>query len=189
MNEMKRYRKKAAAQLRFTWILFFFLAVSCCFIPALADTLGSIIQNEFAETTEYDVSLFFIATHGYSDGDGDLEMPFRGSLNQADIDAHTQSTTSLSFDTLASWLKQYVKGEVIVVLQSCGAGSAIYSTAAEQNTAGGTGSADDGAGFVSRAITAFAKADVIGSSQLGDSSNATGAAVEQVLCPGRLPPS
>ena len=39
----------------------------------------------------------------------------------------------LSFDVLASWLNQYVKGKVIVVLESCGSGSAIYSDEVAEN--------------------------------------------------------
>ncbi|MBQ6519398.1 MAG: leucine-rich repeat protein [Anaerolineaceae bacterium] len=79
------------------------------------------IQTTFADTMDGDVSLFFIATHGDSTGDGELTIPYQGTYNDF-----------LSFSTLASWLSTYVKGEVIVILESCGAGSSIYS-AYEEN--------------------------------------------------------
>ena len=97
--------------------------------------IRSEIQTTFANTTEDDVSLFFIATHGDSDGDGDLYL----------TDGY--STSWLDFATLASWLSTYVKGKVIVVLESCGAGSAIYANNASDDAAA--------AQFTQRAVDAF----------------------------------
>ena len=138
--------------------------------------MRQMLQTEFADTTEYDVSLFFVATHGYSNGDGDLELSFFGGLNQQDIEAHMKGKRSLSFDTLASWLKQYVKGDIIVIIQSCGAGSAIYSSTGVQNGAMAKESLDDAEDeFLSRAIEAFARADAEEAPRSGDSANGTGA--------------
>ena len=103
------------------------------------DTIRSLIQSTFAETTENDVSLFFIATHGYSDGDGDLAMPFFGNDIAGVYDYLNDPHHALSFDVLANWLGTYVKGEVIVLLESCGAGSAIYSPYEAENSIPGAG--------------------------------------------------
>ncbi len=89
--------------------------------------IRSLIINTFKDTTDSDVSLFFIASHGNSDGDGELEMPYKGKVDDTGYLQEYLKKDSLPFSTLASWLKQYVKGKVIVILESCGAGSAIYS--------------------------------------------------------------
>ncbi len=97
------------------------------------------INEAFSDSTKEDVCLFFIATHGNSDGDGEL----------ATLDY------SIGFDELAAWLKSACKGKVIVILESCGAGSAIYAK--------GAGAAADPAAaaeaFVRRAVQAFSAAD------------------------------
>ena len=105
------------------------------------------IQTTFADSQEGDVSVFFIATHGYSDDDGELAMP----ENASDYYYYPY----LSFYTLASWLSTYVKGEVIVIIQSCGAGSAVYSPS-EQNSY----HYFDGEKFLEAAIKAFEEAEL-----------------------------
>ena len=93
------------------------------------------IRSTFTDTMDQDVSLFFIATHGNDRGDGDLEMPYLGDQeDEAATAAFNSSGRWLSFDVLASWLNQYVKGKVIVILESCGSGSAIYSDEVAENS-------------------------------------------------------
>ena len=116
-----------------------------------AEGIRSAIQTAFAGTESQDVSLFFIATHGYRRG---LRLP----------------DGDLSFETLAGWLAA-VPGRVIVILQSCYAGDAIYSPEAEENGAGGSGVQASGipkAGpteqaeeesFVKTAVQVFARKD------------------------------
>ena len=98
------------------------------------DTIHSLIQSTFADATDNDVSLFFIATHGDSASEGELLMPFLGDVSDADaVESYKAgSKYNLSFATLASWLKN-IPGEVIVILESCGSGSSIYSSAVEEN--------------------------------------------------------
>ncbi len=141
--------------------------------------IQSLIQTTFAGTTENDVSLFFIATHGNSSGDGELAMSFLGNPSSYDDRSDYYKNSTLSFSTLASWLNTYVKGEVIVLIESCGAGSAIYDPSEGENQTkfinGGAWSYLNGpdteemnpkaeqsysdSAFVSKAIRAFSSRD------------------------------
>ena len=98
------------------------------------DSIRSLIQSAFAGATENDVSLFFIATHGDSEHEGELVMPFLGDISsQDDVDAYqADPKRNLSFSTLASWLNG-VPGEIIVILESCGSGSSIFISEEEEN--------------------------------------------------------
>ena len=132
----------------------------------------NLINSTFKNATKNDVCLFFIATHGNSSGDGELAMNYYSDRS------------FLDFDTLATWLKNACKGKVIVVIESCGAGSAVYAPGVVQNDASAAGETFgdemsavteksnaklimnqpgpddfDAANFVNRAISAFAKAD------------------------------
>ena len=126
-------------------------------INASYHQIKSLIQSTFSGTKDTDVSLFFIATHGDSDGDGDLIL------------SGNSSVSSLPFSTLAAWLGTYVKGEVIVIIESCGAGSAIYAGRDEENS---TKAADtDNSGKIaSAAVRAFSAADpgILESNSTGD---------------------
>ena len=116
------------------------------------------IRSAFADTRDQDISVFFIATHGLSTGDGDLRTAFTGSISDsADVAAYWPNRY-LSFSTLASWLKTYIRGRVLVILQSCGAGSAIYAGDAAASGKG-TDSASGAERFVTEAVNAFSKAD------------------------------
>ena len=115
-------------------------------INASYNEIRSLIQSTFAGTKDSDVSLFFIASHGNSSGDGDL-ITIEGSYEK-----------NLPFSTLASWLNEYVRGTVIVILESCGAGSAIYDPS-EQNSAGGGAEEDRSGRIASAAVRAFAAVD------------------------------
>lgn len=119
--------------------------------------IQSAIRTTFVDTMEQDVSIFFIASHGNNDGDGELVMPFMGDPNNyADRNAY-EAKRLLSFETLASWLS-VINGKVIVILESCGAGSSIYI---ESNGAKrGAKTEDDlSEDFVQAAVKAFAKVD------------------------------
>ncbi len=106
-----------------------------------AEGLRSRIQSVFSGTADQDVSLFFIATHGSSKGDGELYM--------------TPDRDTLDFSTLAGWLSSYIKGEVIVILESCGAGSAIEPNGLR----GAEEEIYSPEAFVQAAISAFSAAD------------------------------
>ena len=81
--------------------------------------IRSAIETTFAGTKSQDVSVFFIATHG-AYGSGDL------STCRTD-------EQRLPLATLADWLNTYVQGKVIVILESCYAGYAIYSPDVQEN--------------------------------------------------------
>ena len=131
------------------------------------DGIRSAIQSTFADTTEQDLSIFFIATHGHEKGDGELRTAFTGDfLDTSDVAEYWQQRY-LSFDTLASWLKTYVKGRVFVILESCGSGSAIFSTEAEENrlyrrddpVLSQPDESEAAERFVEKAVEVFAEAD------------------------------
>ena len=73
------------------------------------------ISKAFADADEDDVSLFFIATHGDVDESGD----FAGALSMSPYGY-------LMLKDLADAL-QAVPGKVIVILESCGSGAAVYA--------------------------------------------------------------
>jgi len=135
------------------------------------DGIRAAIQKTFRDTTDDDVSLFFIATHGDSTSDGELIVSFLGGLNDADISAY-MGDDCITFDTLAYWLKTYVRGEVIVILESCGAGSAIYDPG-EENSAK-KASAFSPEAFASKAVGAFSTADPGLPKVAGDGAKSTG---------------
>ncbi len=126
-------------------------------INASYDMIQSLIQTTFADTMEQDISLFFIASHGYSDGDGELEMAFTGNPDSEEDRETYGAKRWLPFDVLAEWLSEMVQGKVIVILESCGAGSSIY---VENGAKGNRGSEEDRSeDIVQAAVKAFAKAD------------------------------
>ena len=99
------------------------------------------IQAAYAGAQEGDVSLFYISTHG------DEEESFSGS--NSEYAGYLVTYPDESFDnwydqkvltlpTLASWLKQ-VPGQVIVIIDSCGSGAAIYG--ATSNASGSSSAA------------------------------------------------
>ena len=77
----------------------------------------SAINSTFANADEDDVSLFFIASHG-DDKSSDANA---GALILAD-------GKRLQMGTLAGWLRN-VPGKVVVVIEACGSGAAIKSSA------------------------------------------------------------
>ena len=103
--------------------------------------LENAIKNTFSGTTDQDVSLFFIATHGDSSDEGQLVLTDGSNCTQW-----------ISFGQLAAMLSKYVKGDVIVIIESCGAGSAIYANGAKAQDF-------DPELFAIQAVQAFAEAD------------------------------
>ena len=79
-----------------------------------ASQVLSAVKNAFSGADDDDVSLFFIATHGDVDYTGD----YAGALAMS-------PSGSLLLKDLANALNA-VPGKVIVVLESCGAGAAVY---------------------------------------------------------------
>ena len=77
----------------------------------------SAIRNTFAEADDDDVSLFFIATHG--DVDGGVNDVTAGALMMS-------PSGMLTLRDLATTLGM-VPGRVIVILESCGSGAAVYA--------------------------------------------------------------
>ncbi len=144
------------------------------------DGVRNAIQNTFKDTTGDDVSLFFIASHGDSDGDGDLIVAFTGDPKSRNDREKYWDHNCIPFSTLASWLKEYVKGKVIVIIEACGAGSAIYDPE-EENSVNGpavknlTAAEKDAAAarIAKQAARAFANADsrVNESNSTGDLRN------------------
>ena len=114
------------------------------------------IRDAFADTEEQDLSVFFIATHGDETSDGDLSAAFTGRAGNAADREKYRKAQWISFETLAKWLKTYVKGRVFVILESCGSGSAIYDPAVPENKSGRDAAAER---FVRRAVEAFSKED------------------------------
>ena len=120
--------------------------------------IQSAIRTTFVDTMEQDISIFFIASHGNNNGDGELMMPFTGDPNNnADRNAY-EANKYLSFETLASWLS-VINGKVIVILESCGAGSAVYVESNGLHKRGEKTEDEKSEDFVQAAVKAFAKAD------------------------------
>ena len=89
-----------------------------------ADQIHSDIQAAFAGAEPGDISLFFITTHGDIDltfeyGDGE----YAGHL----VVERSYYSDVLTLPTLAKWLAE-VPGQVIVLIDSCGSGAAIYNS-------------------------------------------------------------
>ena len=128
------------------------------------------IKTTFADADENDVSLFFIATHG----DVDLTGEYAGMLAMA-------PSGNLLLKDLAGAL-QAVPGKVIVILESCGSGAAVYAN----NSSGGSDRKamfetfkKRSEAFDAAAIRAFANADTgvrvrYGASDSGDARANTG---------------
>ena len=104
--------------------------------------LKSAISSTFANADENDTSLFYFASHGKLD---------TGALVMASATAKTPETMSLK--TLRDCLMA-VPGKVIVILDTCGSGAAVYAKGSD----GAIGEADLAA-FNARVIDAFREAD------------------------------
>ena len=111
------------------------------------------IEDTFADADENDVSLFFIATHGdtdeYDDYAGALAMVPSGTLRLVEL-----------AEVLAD-----VPGKVIVLLESCGSGAAVYPNggASVSPNGGNQGVSDQeerlAKAFDAAVVEAFSRAD------------------------------
>ena len=122
-------------------------SVTCAYNKSPSKIL-SLIKSTLGAADKNDVSLFFIATHGVADTSyGD----YAGALATV-----TSGGTEdfLTLPALADALKA-VKGKVIVFVESCGSGAAIYNNGVRQN------GADSAAAFNDSVIRAFAARDEI----------------------------
>lgn len=90
----------------------------------------SAIRTTFAGATSRDVSLFFIATHGDTSFGTWYYPGYAGCLSMIPESSYVGDALLLS--ELADALKA-VPGKVIVILESCGSGAAVYSTSDTEN--------------------------------------------------------
>ena len=107
------------------------------------------IQSAFAEAQEGDVSLFYISTHGDDAQSFDEDFPeYAGYLMTYPDAGYTSyyERNTLTLVELASWLKE-VPGRVVVVIDSCGSGAAVYNSGAESNSAAAAANAKSASGF------------------------------------------
>lgn len=105
-----------------------------------ADQIHSDIKSAFAGATEEDVSLFYISTHGamdYYDASGKLKKykttEYYESAGCLSTYPASDGRAYLTLPTLASWLNE-VPGQVIVMIDSCGSGVAIYQANGKKAT-------------------------------------------------------
>ena len=105
----------------------------------------SAIKTTFADADDDDVSLFFIASHGDVDNSGDLA----GALSMC-------PSGELLLKDLASAL-QAVPGKVLVILESCGSGAAVYASNSSASSNGASSSSINKARYeeVKKRIAAF----------------------------------
>ena len=113
------------------------------------DQVHQAIQTTFADADEDDVSLIYISTHGVED---DPEEEYIGAL--VCYNPSTRKDEYILDTTLAAWLSE-IPGEVVVILDSCSSGSAIYDSG-ESNDAGNEAPLS---AMNSAAISAFRNAD------------------------------
>ena len=112
--------------------------------------IQSAISSTFNGADSDDVSLFFIASHGDVSHTG----TYAGALSTV---SDTGSESYILLSTLAGYLKN-VPGKVIVILESCGSGAAVYSNAAEMQ-ADYQKTVNNASAFTSAAIGAFSSVD------------------------------
>ncbi len=94
-----------------------------------AAQIRSDIQTAYAGAQEGDVSLFYISTHGDEELTIDSEQPEYVGCLQTYPDRRYDSwhdRNTLTLTALAQWLQE-VPGQVIVLIDSCGSGAAIYT--------------------------------------------------------------
>lgn len=110
------------------------------------------IREAFQNADDNDVSLFYISTHG----DISLSGKYAGQLALADKQGNEET---IRLEELAAALSN-VKGKVIVWLDSCGSGAAVYKEGVPQNGEPGFNPDPvDTAAFNAAAVEAFAAYD------------------------------
>ncbi len=118
-------------------------------VDLTAEEIHQAIQSTFAGADEDDVSLFFIATHGFNSAYGKSTYGALAAYNPA-----TGEDEFIEDTTLAEWLSE-VPGQFVVLLEACSSGSAI------QDPAGLTTVTDDAVltAMNDAAVSAFSSAD------------------------------
>ncbi|MDO4865942.1 MAG: Ig-like domain-containing protein [Clostridia bacterium] len=110
------------------------------------------VQNDisaaFAGATSNDVSLFYISTHGNSGVRYTQNYYSAGALSTY---AYGSGVNAISLHQLARWLNA-IPGRVIVIIDACGSGSAVYNAKAAGRF--------DGAAFDQSVVDAFSELDV-----------------------------
>ena len=115
--------------------------------------IHSAIVSTFSGADSDDVSLFFIATHGMTDvPDGD----YAGAL--ATLTSGGPGEQSLMLKDLANWLGA-VNGKVIVILESCGSGAAVFQGADLENGIAANAAQADPDAFNEAVVQAFESED------------------------------
>ncbi len=106
-----------------------------------SDEICSDIRKAFAGAQEGDVSLFYISTHGDDaqsfDGGFSEYAGFLMTYPNDDYTAYYERNT-LTLVRLASWLKE-VPGQVVVIIDSCGSGAAVYNSGEDSGNAAANG--------------------------------------------------
>ena len=113
------------------------------------DGLSGAIKSAFAGADENDVSLFFIATHG--DVEDDTPADEAGKLAMASDGEALPEEFKMS--ELRDLLLE-VPGKVVVIIESCGSGAAVFQSNAAVRSA-----CNDAAAFDARVANLFAEAD------------------------------
>lgn len=117
------------------------------------------IQTAFKGADSNDVSLFFIATHGYTDvSSGD----YAGAI------CTVGRGSDLKLKTLAGWLKA-VPGKVIVIIGSCGSGAAVSENGVKGVSSAEAARADEA--FNTSVVQTFASCNASVPDQSGVVSN------------------
>ncbi|MBQ3269502.1 MAG: Ig-like domain-containing protein [Clostridia bacterium] len=99
-----------------------------CLTDLTAGQIRDAIRSTFAGAEEGDVSLFYISTHGDETEGFDGNFPEYAGYLQTYPDYawyNWYDRNTLTLVALASWLGE-VPGQVIVLIDSCGSGAAIY---------------------------------------------------------------
>lgn len=123
------------------------------------------ISSAFSGADDDDVSLFFIASHGDSNSTG-------GDAGAIALIGSSYEEQWLLISDLASALKA-VPGKVIVIIETCGSGAAIYSPGVSENSYNAVRNA--ATSFDAEVIRAFSQADPGIRVRVPDRTNANGA--------------
>lgn len=119
------------------------------------------IQTAFAGAEEGDVSLFYISTHG------DQKLSIKGDTPEYagylmtygdDRFDNWYDRNVMTLPCLASWLKE-VPGQIIVIIDSCGSGAAIYGAKGNGSATGDAAATFSPGAFDGAVMNAFMSED------------------------------
>ena len=87
----------------------------------LYDTrMEAALRNTFADTEEGDVSLVHVSTHGF-------RMPVNGVFTIGIKVYNNDIPAFIPYTTLKGWMDQYIKGDKVLILETCYAGAIFDS--------------------------------------------------------------